>query len=73
MQQCEDGLGGLTRRMQSPPSPSRLAASVTVLESMIGRILMSYREVQLDLTPEVGALYMLFERCRTKNRMTSTG
>ena len=28
--------------MQSPPSPSRLAASVAVLESMIGRILMSY-------------------------------
>ena len=42
VQQCEDGLGGLTRRMQSPASPSRLAASVTVLESMIGRILMSY-------------------------------
>ena len=42
VQQCEEGLGGLTRRMQSPASPSRLAASVTVLESMIGRILMSY-------------------------------
>ena len=42
VQQCEGGLSGLTRRMQSQASPSRLAASVTVLESMIGRILMSY-------------------------------
>ena len=27
-----------------------------------------YREVQLDLTPDMAVLYMLFERCHTKNR-----
>ena len=30
-----------------------------------------YREVQLDLTPEIEVLYMLFERCHTKDRKRS--
>ena len=27
-----------------------------------------YREVQLDLKPEIEVFHMLFERCHTKNR-----
>ena len=30
-----------------------------------------YREVQLDITPEMEVLYMLFERCHTKIRKIS--
>ena len=30
-----------------------------------------YREVQLDFTPEIEALFMLFERCHTKDRKRS--
>ena len=29
------------------------------------------REIQLDLTPEIEELYMLFKRCQTKNRKRS--
>ena len=30
-----------------------------------------YKEVQLDLTPEIEVFHMLFERCPTKNRKRS--
>ena len=30
-----------------------------------------YREVQQDCTPEIEVLYMMFERCETKNRKRS--
>ena len=30
-----------------------------------------YREVQLDSTPEIEVLYLLFEGCHTKNRKGS--
>ena len=30
-----------------------------------------YKEVQLDLTPEIEVFHMLFERCPTKNRKSS--
>ena len=38
-----------------------------------GRLTVSfeYREVQLDLTPEIEVFHMLFERSRTKNRKKS--
>ena len=30
-----------------------------------------YREAQLNFTPEIKVLYMLFDRCHTKNRKRS--
>ncbi len=41
MRQSEEGFRGLTQKMQTP-TPRRVSDAVTVLENMIGRILMSY-------------------------------
>ena len=34
-------------------------------------LLLSYREVQLDLTPEIEVFHLPFEICHTKNRKRS--
>ena len=49
--------------LSTPPQPFALYPW-----SYSGQI---YKEVQMDFTPEMEILYILFERCPTKNRKTS--
>ena len=46
-------------------------ANVIVKIGPTVRINVQYREVQLDLTPEIYVLHMLFESCHSKNRKRS--
>ena len=49
----------------------RASGVVGKLRERVEHLIQVYSEVQLDSTPEMEVLYMMFDRCHTKDRKRS--